>query len=191
MAASRPNCVKWSVRPQVSFALNTLRYIHANPKAAGICKGFYHRYSNYGSYADLADDGLTEWHPAFFSLGESLDECAVRYRRFCMWYQMKKKHGGRRSQWGRRALPDVSRQKRQRKTRAQLDAGQLPLSQARWCQVWPEELLPRSALAGYGSTRYNKSPTVSYRPIGQLISAPAGEFSSLAASSSRSKRFWC
>ena len=28
--------------------LNTLRYIHANPKAAGIRKGFYDPYSNYG-----------------------------------------------------------------------------------------------------------------------------------------------
>ena len=29
-------------------ALNTLRYIHANPKAAGVRKGFYDPYSNYG-----------------------------------------------------------------------------------------------------------------------------------------------
>jgi len=29
-------------------ALNTLRYIHADPKAAGVRKGFYDPYSNYG-----------------------------------------------------------------------------------------------------------------------------------------------
>ena len=33
--------------------LNTLRYIHTNPKAAGIRKGFYNTYSNYGHYGRL------------------------------------------------------------------------------------------------------------------------------------------
>lgn len=32
--------------------LNMLRYIHANPKAAGIQKGFFYDFSNYGVYTD-------------------------------------------------------------------------------------------------------------------------------------------
>ena len=45
--------------------LNTLRYIHANPKAAGVRKGFYDPYSNYGHYGRLECDGISEWHPSF------------------------------------------------------------------------------------------------------------------------------
>jgi len=61
-------------------ALNTLRYIHANPKSAEMRKGFFYTFSNYGTYDQLTDDGLTQWHPAFFSMGNSLDECADRYQ---------------------------------------------------------------------------------------------------------------
>jgi len=57
-----------------------LRYIHANPKATGMRKGFFYTFSNYGTYDQLTDDGLTQWHPAFFSMGNSLDECADRYQ---------------------------------------------------------------------------------------------------------------
>jgi putative transposase len=46
-------------------ALNTLRYIHANPKAVGMSKGFHDRYSNDRTHGQLVDDGLTQWHPAF------------------------------------------------------------------------------------------------------------------------------
>jgi putative transposase len=53
-------------------ALNTLRYIHANPKAAGVQVGFFYDFSDYGVYDRLGDDGLTTWHPAFLSLGETL-----------------------------------------------------------------------------------------------------------------------
>ena len=41
-------------------ALNTLRYIHANPKAARVRKGFYDPYSNYGHYGRLEFDDITE-----------------------------------------------------------------------------------------------------------------------------------
>jgi putative transposase len=34
-------------------ALNTLRYIHANPRAAGIRSGYTYLYSNYGIYDRL------------------------------------------------------------------------------------------------------------------------------------------
>jgi hypothetical protein len=57
-------------------ALNTLRYIHGNPKAAKIRSTFFYDFSNYGSYERLTDDGLTQWHPAFLKLGDSLEECA-------------------------------------------------------------------------------------------------------------------
>ena len=31
--------------------------------------------SNYGSYDQLTDDGLTQWHPAFLELGNTLAAC--------------------------------------------------------------------------------------------------------------------
>ena len=34
----------------------------------------------YGVYDRLGDDGLTTWHPAFLALGETLEECAAKYR---------------------------------------------------------------------------------------------------------------
>jgi REP element-mobilizing transposase RayT len=45
--------------------LNTLRYIHGNPKVAKMRSGFFYEFSNYGSYDQLTEDGLTQWHPAF------------------------------------------------------------------------------------------------------------------------------
>jgi putative transposase len=35
------------------WALNTLRYIHGNPKAAKIRSSFFYEFSNYGSYDQL------------------------------------------------------------------------------------------------------------------------------------------
>ncbi|MGD1804749.1 hypothetical protein ACP6PL_04810 [Dapis sp. BLCC M126] len=67
-------------------ALNTIRYIHANPKAAGIREGFFYDFSNYGTYEQLTTDGITQWHPAFFELGTSLEECADKYKGFCRRY---------------------------------------------------------------------------------------------------------
>jgi putative transposase len=64
-------------------ALNTLPYIHGNPKAANMRKGFFYDFSNYGSYERLTDDGLTQWHPAFLQLGSTLEECVQKYRGFC------------------------------------------------------------------------------------------------------------
>ena len=66
--------------------LATLRYIHGNPKAAGLQMGFRNPFSNYGSYADGADDGLTTWHHQFLTLGNSLDDCSLRYAGICARY---------------------------------------------------------------------------------------------------------
>ena len=63
--------------------LNTLRINHANPKAAGVRKGFFDPYSNYGHYNRLQADGISEWSPAFLKLSATLDGCAKRYERFC------------------------------------------------------------------------------------------------------------
>src|SRR5512135_2952606 len=81
-------------------ALNTLRSIHANPKAAGMRQGYFYDKSNYGSYGQLTDDGLTQWHPAFLELGSTLDECAARYRRFCRAYQPPGKEKATTTHWG-------------------------------------------------------------------------------------------
>ncbi len=87
-------------------ALNTLRYIHANPKAAKMQQGFFYDFSNYGIHDRLSDDGITQWHPAFLSLGKSLDECAAKYRKFCHKYKPKPKPEKSYS-WGRKLLPKV------------------------------------------------------------------------------------
>ncbi len=84
-------------------ALNTLRYIHANPKAAGVRKGFYDPYSNYGHYSRLEADGLSDWHPAFLQLAPTLTGCAKHYQRFCKKYRSKPKPVKTR-QWGSKLI---------------------------------------------------------------------------------------
>ncbi|HAX76093.1 MAG TPA: transposase [Cyanobacteria bacterium UBA11372] len=84
-------------------ALNTLRYIHGNPKAAKMRSGFFYEFSNYGSYDQLTNDGLTQWHPAFLQLGSSLSDCARKYRGFCHRYQPKSKPA-RKCDWGNKFL---------------------------------------------------------------------------------------
>ncbi len=87
-------------------ALNTLRYIHANPKAAGMQVGFFYDYSNYGTYDRLSDDGLTQWHPAFLMLGAMLEICAAKYRNFCQKYKPKPKPE-KRNYWGAKLLANL------------------------------------------------------------------------------------
>ena len=47
-------------------ALNTLRYIHANPKAAKMQQGFFYDFSNYGIHDRLSNDGLTQWNQLLY-----------------------------------------------------------------------------------------------------------------------------
>jgi putative transposase len=63
-------------------AFNTLRYIHANPKAAGVRK---------------------DWHPAFLQLAPTLTGCSKRYINFCKKYRCKSKPVKIR-QWGRKLI---------------------------------------------------------------------------------------
>ena len=84
-------------------ALNTLRYIHGNPKAANMQQGWFYDFSNYGSYDRLTDDGLTQWHPAFLLLGKTLEICAAVYRQFCKKYKPQPKPE-RKSYWGNQKL---------------------------------------------------------------------------------------
>jgi putative transposase len=84
-------------------ALNTLRYIHANPKAAGVRKGFYDPYSNYGHYSRLEADGLSQWHPAFLQLAPTLNGCSKRYEHFCRAYRTQSKPASK-CHWGKRLL---------------------------------------------------------------------------------------
>ncbi|HZG38876.1 MAG TPA: transposase [Nodosilinea sp.] len=100
-------------------ALNTLRYIHANPKAAGMQEGFFYDYSNYGSYDRLTTDGLTQWHPAFLALGATLEICAAAYRKFCKKYKPKPKLE-KRNHWGSKLLAQIkARSKLKKKTPGQ------------------------------------------------------------------------
>jgi putative transposase len=84
--------------------LNTLRYIHANPKAAGMQQGFFYDFSaTMAAMSASRDDGLTEWHPAFLALGTALDMCAAAYRKFCQKYKPKPKPE-KRNHWGSKKL---------------------------------------------------------------------------------------
>jgi putative transposase len=102
--------------------LNTLRYIHANPKAAGMQQGFFYDFSNYGIYDRLSDDGITQWHPAFLELGRTLEECAAKYRKFCQNYKSKPKPE-KRNHWGSKFLERF----RVRKGKPKLSPGQKDL----------------------------------------------------------------
>ncbi|MGK7871759.1 MAG: transposase [Xenococcaceae cyanobacterium] len=106
-------------------ALNTLRYIHSNPKSAGMQNGFFYDFSNYGIHDRLTDDGLTQWHPAFLSLGKTLDECARKYREFCKKYKAKPKPE-KRYCWGEKFLPKLLKKKNK------ASPGQMKLPWATW-----------------------------------------------------------
>jgi putative transposase len=99
-----------AVSPKTTISLCTLHYIHGNPKAAGIKQGFFYDFSNYGTYDQLTTDGLTEWHLAFLASGNSLDECAAKYRGFCKRYKPQPK-GKKRSAWGSKMLPVLPKSK--------------------------------------------------------------------------------
>lgn len=95
-------------------ALNTLRYIHGNPKAASMQQGWFYDYSNYGSYDRLTDDGITQWHPAFLALGQTLELCAAAYRRFCKKYKPQPKPE-KKNHWGSKLLARLKRQRQPQK----------------------------------------------------------------------------
>ena len=106
-------------------ALNTLRYIHANPKAAKINQGFFYDFSNYGIHERLSDDGLTQWHPAFLSLGNTIEECAEKYKGFCLRYKPKAK-AQQKSHWGSKLLAGISFKPKSKKSKS--SPGQMKLA---------------------------------------------------------------
>lgn len=108
-------------------ALNTLRYIHANPKVAQMQQGFFYDFSNYGTHDRLSDDGITQWHPAFLSLGNSLEECARKYRGFCKKYRPKPKPENRYS-WGSKLLKGLKATGKKKKS----SPGQMRLPWDEW-----------------------------------------------------------
>lgn len=114
-------------------ALNTLRYIHANPKAAGMQSGFFYDFSNYGIHERLSDDGLTTWHPAFLSLGKTLDECARKYKGFCQKYRPKAKPE-KRNHWGRKLLAGLTVRGKGKKS----SPGQMRLPWDEWQATHPD-----------------------------------------------------
>jgi putative transposase len=68
---------------------------------------FFYEFSNYGSYDQLTNDGLTQWHPAFLQLGSSLSDCARKYRGFCKRYNPKSKPA-RKCHWGNKLLAGLN-----------------------------------------------------------------------------------
>jgi putative transposase len=111
--------------------LNTLRYIHANPKSAKMQHGFFYDFSNYGTHECLTNDGITQWHPAFLSLGESLEDCAKRYKGFCQNYKPRAKPEKKRS-WGKRLLARMETAMKHKKRRKKTSPGQLGLPWERY-----------------------------------------------------------
>lgn len=107
-------------------ALNTLRYIHGNPKAASMQQGWFYDFSNYGTYDRLTHDGITQWHPAFLALGTTLELCAAAYRKFCQKYRPQPKPE-RKNHWGSKLLAGLKLKPKSRKT----SPGQLDLWE-RW-----------------------------------------------------------
>ncbi|MDE5117261.1 MAG: transposase, partial [Trichodesmium sp. St2_bin2_1] len=69
---------------------------------------------------------LTKWHPAFLSLGKTLDECAKNYRGFCRKYKPRHKPE-KRSRWGSKFLPKVKKKKKNK-----VSPGQMRLPWADW-----------------------------------------------------------
>lgn len=116
-------------------ALNTLRYIHANPKAAGMQQGFFYDFSNYGIHDRLGDDGITQWHPAFLALGKTLDACAAAYRKFCKQYRPKPKSESK-NHWGSRLLVGLKVKGKSKKA----SPGQMCLPWGEWEAEDPEIL---------------------------------------------------
>ncbi|MBE9231810.1 transposase [Cuspidothrix issatschenkoi LEGE 03284] len=114
--------------------LNTLRYIHANPKAAGIQQGFFYDFSNYGTHDRLTDDGITQWHPAFLQLGRTLDECATKYRGFCKKYRPQAKPE-KRNYWGSKLLARMRVKGKPKKTSRKTSPGQMGLPWDSPCNV--------------------------------------------------------
>lgn len=133
-------------------ALNTLRYIHANPKTASMQAGFFYDFSNYGTYDRLTADGLTEWHPAFLSLGVTLVTCAAVYRAFCQKYRPRPKPEKQRH-WGKNVLAGITLKKKPRKTspgqtRLPWDEWQAPFDEIHQIArqfVWANALNPEIA----------------------------------------------
>ena len=103
--------------------LNTLRAIHANLKAAGVRKGFYDPYSNYGHYSRLKADGISEWSPAFLRLSATLDGCAKRYERFCQRYRHHSKAAPK-CHWGSRMLKGLVSSARTTSKKKRVSPGQ-------------------------------------------------------------------
>ena len=110
--------------------LNTLRYIHGNPKAANMQSGWFYDFSNYGSYERLTNDGITQWHPAFLLLGKTLEFCAAAYREFCQRYKPKPK-GERKNRWGSKLLKSII-EGRKPKKKDKTSPGQLSLMPELW-----------------------------------------------------------
>ncbi|MEM6252364.1 MAG: transposase [Cyanobacteria bacterium P01_D01_bin.156] len=106
-------------------ALNTIRYIHGNPKAANMQQGFFYDFSNYGTYERLTQDGITEWHLAFMALGATLEICATIYRKFCERYRPRPKPE-KRNYWGNTLL---ARMKLKGKPKKKVSPGQKSLWQ--------------------------------------------------------------
>ena len=116
-------------------ALNTLRYIDANPKAAGTGQGFFSAFSNYGIHDRLGDDGITQWHPAFLALGKILDECAAAYRKFWQKYRPKPKSESK-NHWGSRLLVGLKVKGKSKK----VSPGKMCLPWGEWLMENPEIL---------------------------------------------------
>jgi putative transposase len=78
-------------------------------------QGFFYDFSNYGTYDRLTEDGITEWHPAFLTLGSTLEDCAEEYRKLCKKYKPKPKPE-KKNHWGSKLLGEMKVKSKSKKT---------------------------------------------------------------------------
>ncbi len=107
-------------------------------------QSFFYDFSNYGIYERLTDDGLTQWHPAFFSLGTSLEDCARKYKGFCNRYKPKpKKPTPSKCHWGSKLLAGVKTETEPHSGSKSQKNAPLPRPRRVACQVIENDILGR------------------------------------------------
>jgi putative transposase len=120
--------------PRPASAAALLRHEDAATSAAGVRKGFYDPYSNYGHYGRLESDGISEWHPSFLTLAPTLKGCSKRYERFCQKYRHHSK-GAPKCHWGSRMLKRLVETSGSRSKRKRLSPEQQQLPFASDCRL--------------------------------------------------------
>jgi putative transposase len=102
--------------------------------------GFFYEFSNYGSYDQLTEDGLTQWHLLFCNAGNYLEDGSRKYRGFCKRYNPSSKPA-RKCNWGNKLrlrasdLKGVKGARGDREVKSSSSSSQAEPPPPRRCQV--------------------------------------------------------